>query len=127
MKGEEAINKKLLEKVSAVKKNTQKGGAKKKSKKTSKKTSKKKSRRVQKSKKKGSRGGRKSKKTDSKNLEELEDLEDLDDVLTTEMAIVPVLNNPMYYFWYDPFIYNVSSLFIPTFYQYITPYIEIDM
>lgn len=121
MKGEESINKKLLEKVSAIKKSSQRGGAKKK-KSSKKKSSKKRSKK--KSSKKGSRGGRKSKKN---TMEDLEDLEDLEDVLTTEMAIVPTLNNPMYYFWYDPFIYQVSSLFIPTFYQYITPYIEIDM
>tara|TARA_A100001015_G_scaffold317779_1_gene435648 strand:+ start:10603 stop:11193 length:591 start_codon:yes stop_codon:yes gene_type:complete len=111
MKGENSVNKKLLKKLKMVNsKINQSGGAKKK--KSKKKSSKKKS-----------KGNKKSSQKDNY----IEDIDDLDDVLTTEMAIVPVMNNPIYYFWYDPFIYQVGSIFIPTFYSYVTPYIEIEL
>ena len=32
---------------------------------------------------------------------------------------------PIYYWWYDPSIYRLDSYYIPTFYSYITPVIEI--
>ncbi len=32
---------------------------------------------------------------------------------------------PISYWWYDPFVYNVESVFIPTFVVPINPYIEI--
>lgn len=35
-----------------------------------------------------------------------------------------VSNQPIYYWWYDPFVYRLDSVFIPTFYSYITPRIE---
>jgi hypothetical protein len=34
---------------------------------------------------------------------------------------------PIYYWWYDPYIYNLKSLYIPTFYSYVTPYIELSL
>ena len=34
---------------------------------------------------------------------------------------------PIYYWWYDPFVYNLNSLYIPTFYSYVTPYIELSL
>ena len=33
----------------------------------------------------------------------------------------------IYYWWYDPYVYNLNSVYIPTFYSYITPYIEISL
>ncbi len=33
---------------------------------------------------------------------------------------------PIYYWWYDPFVYRLDSLYIPTFYSYVTPYIELS-
>ena len=34
---------------------------------------------------------------------------------------------PIHYWWYDPYLYNLDSLFIPTFYSYVTPYIELSL
>jgi hypothetical protein len=31
----------------------------------------------------------------------------------------------LYYWWYDPYVYKMDSLFIPTFYSYVTPYVEL--
>ena len=38
-----------------------------------------------------------------------------------------VLNQPIYYWWYDPYVYKLDSLFIPTFYAYVTPTIELSL
>ena len=37
------------------------------------------------------------------------------------------LNQPIYYWWYDPYLYPLNKLYIPTFYSYITPYIELNL
>ncbi len=33
------------------------------------------------------------------------------------------LSQPITYWWYDPYLYNLKSVYVPTFYSYITPYI----
>ena len=37
------------------------------------------------------------------------------------------VNQPIYYWWYDPYLYNMDSLYMPTFYSYVTPYIELSL
>lgn len=37
------------------------------------------------------------------------------------------LTQPIYYWWYDPYLYNMDHLYIPTFYSYVTPYIELNL
>ena len=37
------------------------------------------------------------------------------------------VNQPIYYWWYDPYVYRLDSVYIPTFYSYITPYIELSL
>ena len=37
------------------------------------------------------------------------------------------INQPIYYWWYDPFVYRLDSIYIPTFYSYVTPYIELSL
>ena len=34
---------------------------------------------------------------------------------------------PIYYWWYDPYLYNIDYLYVPTFYSYVTPYIELNL
>jgi hypothetical protein len=59
--------------------------------------------------------------------------DDSSDCSTTEniykraRTFLPIQSQPIYYWWYDPFIYNLNTLFIPTFYSYVTPYIELDL
>jgi hypothetical protein len=48
-----------------------------------------------------------------------------DNVYNTLRTYTPVVNQPFYYWWYDPYVYNLNSLWIPTFYSYATPYIQI--
>lgn len=40
-------------------------------------------------------------------------------------TIIPSFNQPIYYWWYDPRIYKLNTYYIPTFYAYVTPIIEI--
>ena len=44
-----------------------------------------------------------------------------------ETTYVTTVDHPIYYYWYDPLVYSVDSVYIPTFYSYVTPYIEIDL
>jgi len=37
------------------------------------------------------------------------------------------VSQPFYYWWYDPYLYKLDSVFIPTFYPYVTPYIELRL
>jgi hypothetical protein len=39
---------------------------------------------------------------------------------------VPSVAQPLYYFYYDPQVYKLDSFFVPTFYAYATPFIEIN-
>ena len=98
-----------------------KGGAPKK--KGSKKASKKKSA----PKKKGSKKA--SKKTDEDIFEDID--VDIDDSpkMKTELVkkYVPSSILPISYFRYDPFVYRLNSFFIPTFYSYLTPYVQVDI
>lgn len=51
---------------------------------------------------------------------------DEEDTFRTFYSIFPtVYDFPIGYFWYDPHVYNLSTYFIPTFYPYLTPFIEI--
>ena len=34
--------------------------------------------------------------------------------------------DPIYYFWYDPLVYKVNDIFIPTFYSYTKPLLQVD-
>lgn len=34
---------------------------------------------------------------------------------------------PIYYWWYDPYLYNLDFVYIPTFYSYNIPYIELNL
>jgi hypothetical protein len=40
---------------------------------------------------------------------------------------VPNTDFPIYHWYYDPYVYNLSSVFVPTFYSYVTPYIELSL
>ena len=39
-----------------------------------------------------------------------------------------ILNNqPLYYWWYDPYLYRLDTVYLPTFYSYVTPYVQIAL
>jgi hypothetical protein len=40
-------------------------------------------------------------------------------------TLIPTFDQPIYYWWYDPSIYRLDTYYVPTFYAYVTPVIEI--
>jgi len=63
------------------------------------------------------KGGAKSMETDS---------EDYDEKEMTIVSLLPTIYDwPIGYFWYDPYVFNLDFYYVPTFYPYITPFIEI--
>ena len=40
---------------------------------------------------------------------------------------VPNTAFPIYSWYYDPYVYRMNSMYIPTFYSYVTPYIQISL
>ena len=91
-----------------VKFESQMGGNKKLKKKSSKKSSRKKS----------------SRKDDSDSLSD-SDFE-TENVYKRVRTYLPI-DQPIYYWWYDPYVYRFDSVYIPTFYSYVTPYIELNL
>lgn len=68
----------------------------------------------------------KKSKDDSSDSDSDSDSDSSSDSYTHISTYVPVLNQPIYYWWYDPLIYRLDSYYIPTFYAYMTPIIEIN-
>jgi len=72
----------------------------------------------------GGEDSKKSKKDDSS------DSDSDSDEKFYKIARKYILNKtsvPIYYWWYYPYLYPLESLYIPTFYPYITPYIELAL
>ena len=40
---------------------------------------------------------------------------------------VVMTKEPIYYWWYDPHLYKLQKIYVPTFVAPLTPYIEIDL
>lgn len=55
-------------------------------------------------------------------------LDDEDDYLYQQKGFTyyPVAD-PISFWWYDPYLYRINKFYVPTFYQPLTPYIEIDL
>ena len=66
------------------------------------------------------KSSRKSRKDDSD-----ESSEDSYDFYREAKSYVPVTSQPLYYMYYDPLVYRLDSVYVPTFYQYAQPYVEI--
>jgi hypothetical protein len=68
-----------------------------------------------------------SKSSDSSESSDSSDFDDSsDDIYRRAKSYLPS-NQPIYYWWYDPYVYKLDSLYIPTFYSYVTPYIELSL
>ena len=108
MRGMEKANKSLLTKLSNFNDrfNSQSGGAGKKKKRSKKKKPTKKKKRT------------KKKKNDSDSSESEYEFKTGNYISTVD--------HPIYYWWYDPTVYSVDSIYVPTFYSYVTPHVEID-
>ena len=94
----------------------QAGGKKKTSRKTSKKPTKKTS-------KKGSNNA--PKRLDDDDFDD--DLDSSEDFYRRAQTYRPAVAPSLYSWWYDPQVYNLNSVFIPTFYSYVTPYLQINL
>ena len=81
-------------------------------------------------KKKIKKKSKKSKKddsgSDSESSSDTESIFDSDNLYKRAKKYLPV-NQPIYYWWYDPYVYRLDSVYIPTFYSYVTPYIELSL
>ena len=129
IKNSDSAYKSMEEKISEHKEKDHEmtGGAKKK-KKPAKKTSKKKT-----SKKKVSKTSKKVSKKDESDLEDFlsDDDTDFDDSpkgnTKRVQRYVPNTAFPIYSWYYDPYVYRMNSVYIPTFYSYVTPYIQISL
>jgi hypothetical protein len=52
--------------------------------------------------------------------------DDSDEFYRQAAKYVPVTTSPISYLYYDPIVYQVDSVFIPTFYAYLSPYVELN-
>ena len=80
--------------------------------------------------KKSKKKSKKSKKDDSDSSSEsisdiLSDF-DTENIYRRARRYLP-LNQPINYWWYDPYLYRLDSVYMPTFYSYVTPYIELSL
>ena len=72
-------------------------------------------------------GGKKRKETKKQSKDDDSDWDDSsDEFYSRAKSYVPV-TQPIYYWWYVPSLYRLDSIFIPTFYSYVTPYIELSL
>ena len=67
---------------------------------------------------------RSSRKTSRRSLEDSP--VSSDDFYREAKSYVPVTSQPIYHMYYDPLVYKLDSVFIPTFYAYTFPYVEIN-
>ena len=77
----------------------------------------------------GKRKGKKSRKSKSKSRRDDSSDSDseylYDDIYSRASSYIPT--TPMYYWWYDPNLYDIKQIYIPSFYSYMTPYIQISI
>lgn len=78
------------------------------------------------SKRKSRKTSRKGSKKGSKKSLKLGELDDSEDFYRDAVTYVPTTSQPIYYMYYDPLVYKLDSVFIPTWYAYITPYVELN-
>lgn len=72
-------------------------------------------------------GGKKSKKSKKAKKPSSSD-DELDSSSSSDYYINSKsnpLSQPFYYWWYDPYVYKIDSVYIPTFYSYVTPLFEL--
>jgi len=81
-------------------------------------------------------GGKRKKKKHSKKKKNRKKSEDTTDSSSSEESDVDDVylkvrkyhyTEPIYYWWYDPSIYNISTVFMPSFYPYLSPLTEVSI
>ena len=80
-------------------------------------------------------GGKKKKKTSKKKPSKKKDYSDSSSDSSTDSSDSDDLyiktrkyyySEPIYWWWYDPLVYRLDKVFLPTFYSYVTPYVQLD-
>jgi len=74
------------------------------------------------------KAGGKAKKSSKKSRKSTEDSEFFDsdeEIYVNAQTYRPIVGSPMYYWWYDSKLYNLKSLYLPTFYPYVLPYVQV--
>lgn len=80
-------------------------------------------------------GGKKKKKTSKKKTSKKKDDSDSSSDSSTDSSDSDDLyiktrkhyySEPIYWWWYDPLVYRLDKVFLPTFYSYVTPYVQLD-
>lgn len=69
---------------------------------------------------------KKSKKSKKNSSDSSSDSSSDNNIYKRTKSYLPT-NQPIYYWWYDPHVYRLESTYIPTFYSYVTPYIELNL
>lgn len=76
----------------------------------------------------GKKKTKKSSKSKKHNLSDDDsDFDDSSDDFYRRAKSYAPSNQPIYYWWYDPYLYRLDSVYIPTFYAYVRPYIELSI
>ncbi len=76
---------------------------------------------------KGSRkSSRRSSRKSSRRRSETISSESSDDFYRESKSYVSTVGTPFYYMYYDPLLYKVNSVFVPTFYPYVTAFTEVN-
>ena len=73
------------------------------------------------------KSSKKSKKDDSDSDSDMSDSDD--NYYRQAKKYIPTssYSYPIWYWWYDPYVYNLNSFYVPTFYAPLSPYIEIEL
>jgi hypothetical protein len=76
--------------------------------------------------KKGSKRGSKRRSSRRSSRSDEISSESSQDFYREAKSYVPVTSSPFYYMYYDPLVYKVDSVFIPTYYAYVSAFSEIN-
>jgi len=112
-------------KLSSFKSKFNQAGGKKGSKKASRKASRKASKKA--SRKNSKKLSKMNSRLDDDSDDDDDDLDSSEDFYRRAQTYRPAVVPSLYYWWYDPQVYNLNSVFIPTFYSYVTPYLQINL
>ena len=81
--------------------------------------------RLEDNKQKRAQAGGKKKHRRSRKVEDDSELDsDSDDYIHVSKS---VLNQPIYYWWYDPYLYDIDYVYIPSLYSYTTPTLQLSL
>lgn len=72
-------------------------------------------------------GKKKSKKSRRDDSDDSSDFDISEDNIYKRAKSYMPTTQPIYYWWYDPYVYRLDTLYVPTFYSYVTPYIELSL